>query len=97
MPDQPPPPSGLTFTGFVLSLASTAAIHFGDLPDPVSGERAEPNLDGAAQMIEILGLLDQKTRGNLTAEERQVLEQVLYELRMRFVEVSGAGKRIIEP
>ena len=96
MSDQPPP-SALTFTGFVLSLASTDAIHFGDLPDPVSGEHAEPNLDGAAQMIEILALLDQKTRGNLTAEERQVLEQVLYELRMRFVEVSGAGKRIIEP
>jgi len=95
MSDQPPP--ALNFTAFVLSLASTAAIHFGDLPDPVSGERAELNLDGAAQMIEILGLLDQKTRGNLTAEERQVLEQVLYELRMRFVEVSGAGKRIIEP
>jgi hypothetical protein len=87
----------LTFTGFVLSLASTAAIHFGDLSDPVSGERAELNLDGAAQMIEILALLDQKTRGNLTAEERQVLEQVLYELRMRFVEATGGGKRIIEP
>lgn len=87
----------LTFTSFVLSLASTAAIHFGDLPDPVSGERAEPNLDGAAQMIEILSLLDQKTRGNLTAEERQVLEQVLFELRMRFVEASNAGKRIVEP
>jgi hypothetical protein len=55
------------------------------------------NLDGAAQMIEILGLLDQKTRGNLTAEERQVLEQVLYELRLRFVEAAGGGKRIIEP
>lgn len=82
---------------FVLSLASSAAIHFGDLPDP-SGARSEPNLDGAAQMIEILSLLDQKTRGNLTAEERQVLEQVLYELRLRFVEASGAGgKRIIEP
>jgi hypothetical protein len=87
----------LTFTGFVLSLASTAAIHFGDLPDPISGEVSEPNLEGAAQMIEILSLLDQKTRGNLTAEERQMLEQVLYELRMRFVEASGAGKRIIEP
>ena len=96
MSDQPPP-AGLSFTGFVLSLASTAAIHFGDLPDPVSGEPAEVNLDGAAQMIEILALLDQKTRGNLTAEERQVLEQVLYELRLRFVEVTGAGKRIIEP
>ena len=81
----------------MLSLASTAAIHFGDLPDPVSGEQSQPNLEGAAQMIEILSLLEQKTRGNLTAEERQVLEQVLYELRMRFVEATGAGKRIIEP
>jgi len=87
----------LSFTAFVLSLASTAAIHFGDLPDPLSGAQAEPNLDGAAQMIEILTLLEQKTRGNLTSEERQVLDQVLYELRMRFVEATGAGKRIIEP
>ena len=79
-------------------LASTAAIHFGDFPDPVSGEqKSEPNLEGAAQMIEILALLEQKTRGNLTAEERQVLEQVLFELRLRFVEASGGGKRIIEP
>jgi hypothetical protein len=88
--------SELSFVTFVLSLASSAAIHFGDLPDP-SGERSEPNLEGAAQMIEILALLDEKTRGNLTAEERQVLEQVLYELRMRFVEVRDGGKRIIEP
>ena len=89
-------PEPLSFTVFVLSLASTAAIHFGDLPDP-SGAKSEPNLEGAAQMIEILSLLDQKTRGNLTAEEREVLDQVLYELRLRFVEVSGGGKRIIEP
>jgi hypothetical protein len=87
----------LTFTAFVFSLASTAAIHFGDLPDPVSGARSPLNLEGAAQMIEILSLLDQKTRGNLTAEERAMLEQILYELRMRFVEASGLGKRIVEP
>lgn len=87
----------LSFTGFVLSLASTAAIHFGDLPDPATGKPAEPNLDGASQMIEILALLEQKTRGNLTAEERQVLEQVLYELRLRFVEAQAPQKRIIEP
>ena len=87
----------LSFTAFVLSLASTAAIHFGDLPDPVSGERSALNLDGAAQMIEILTLLDQKTRGNLTAEERQMLDQVLYELRLRFVEAVKNEKRIIEP
>ncbi len=91
------PQPQLSFTAFVLSLASTAAIHFGDLPDPVSGERAELNLEGATQMIEILALLEQKTRGNLTAEEREMLDQVLYELRMRFVEASGGGKRIIEP
>ena len=91
------PEPQLTFIAFVLSLASTAAIHFGDLPDPMSGELAETNLEGAAQMIEILALLDQKTRGNLTAEERQVLEQVLFELRLRFVEAMDGGKRIIEP
>ena len=87
----------LSFTAFVVSLASSAAIHFGDLPDPSTGQLGEVNLDGAAQMIEILALLEEKTRGNLTLEERQVLEQVLYELRMRFIDASGGGKRIIEP
>jgi hypothetical protein len=48
-------------------------------------------------MIEILSLLEQKTRGNLTEDERQILEQVLYELRMRFVEAKGQEKRIIIP
>ena len=99
MPHQPEV-SALSFVAFVLSLASTAAIHFGDMPDPLTGQPSEVNLEGAAQMIEILALLDQKTRGNLTAEERQILEQVLYELRLRYVEVSGGsggGKRIIEP
>ena len=89
--------SELSFTAFVLSLASTAAIHFGDLADPATGTKSETNLEGASQMIEILSLLEQKTRGNLTAEERQVLEQVLYELRMRFVQASSGEKRIIEP
>jgi hypothetical protein len=93
----------LSFTAFVLSLATTAAVHFGDIPDPSSGQQGAPNLPGAAQMIEILSLLDQKTRGNLTAEERQVLEQVLYELRLRFVQAAGPGQAgrsgttIIEP
>jgi len=92
-----PEESALSFMGFVLSLASTAAIHFGDMPDPITGERSAVNLDGAAQMIEILALMEQKTRGNLTAEEREILNQVLYELRMRFVEATGEGQRIIEP
>ena len=87
----------LSFTAFVISLATTAAIHLGDLADPATGERLEPNLEGATQMIDILTLLEEKTRGNLTAEERQVIEQVLYELRVRFLEASGQTPRIIQP
>ena len=89
--------SALSFTAFVISLATTAAIHLGDVADPATGERPQANLEGAEQMIEILSLLDEKTRGNLTAEERQILEQVLYELRVRFVEVSGQATRIVQP
>ena len=58
----------LTFISFVLSLASTAALHFGDLPDPATGQTSPPNLEAASQMIEILALLDQKAeaqRGDL--------------------------------
>jgi hypothetical protein len=94
---------GINFAAFVLSLAHTAAVHFGDVPDPVSGQRAERNLAAAQQMIDILSLMEQKTRGNLTAEERQLLDQLLYELRLRFVELGkqeGAdpsGPRIIIP
>jgi hypothetical protein len=83
--------SELSFTSFVISLATTAAIHFGDMVDPATGTKPEADLDGAAQMIDILSLLEEKTRGNLTAEERQLLEQLLYELRVRFVEVSKTG------
>ena len=79
----------LSFAAFVISLATTAAIHLGDLPDPSTGQPIEPNLEGAKQMIDILTLLDEKTKGNLTAEERQIMEQVLYELRMRFLELTG--------
>jgi len=87
----------VTFIGFVLSLAATAALHFGDMPDPQTGKAAEPNLQAASHLIDILGVLDQKTRGNLTAEERSVLEQVLYELRLRYVEAQRDAPRIIQP
>lgn len=87
----------LTFNAFVISLASTAAIHFGDVADPVSGAKQAPNLTAAAQMIEILALLEEKTRSNLTSEERTILEQVLYELRLRFVQLKGGEGRIIRP
>ena len=75
----------------MISLATTAAVHFGDIPDPATGRPAEANLPAANQMIGILSLLEEKTRGNLTAEERQLLDQLLYELRLRFVEASRSG------
>lgn len=91
------PHETVTFNTFVLSLVTTAAVHFGDIAPPGSETRLEPNLPGAAQMIEILGMLQQKTKGNLTPEEQQFLEQVLYELRMRFVEASKGEPRIVQP
>jgi len=104
MPEQPHDPtednndgSAVTFLGFVLSLAHTAAVHFGDVPDPVTGEVGQPNLAAAQQMIDILALLEEKTRGNLSVEERQLLEQVLYELRMRFAEVAQSAPASPEP
>jgi hypothetical protein len=83
----------LSFIGFVISLANTAAVHFGDVENPVSGTTGRPDLPAAKQMIDVLSLLDQKTKGNLTAEERTVLDQVLYELRMRFVQAATEEKR----
>src|SRR5262245_66604117 len=91
----------VTFIGSVLSLAHTAAFHFGDVPDPMTGQAGQTNLAAAQQIIDILALLEQKTRGNLTAEERQLLEQIVYELRLRYVEATKAtppeASRIIIP
>ena len=99
--EAPHDPTAVTFVGFVLSLAHTAAYHFGDVPDPVTGQSGTANLGAAQQIIDILSLLEEKTRGNLTAEERQLMEQLLYELRLRYVEASkGAASeppRIIIP
>jgi hypothetical protein len=78
--------SGITFAQFVISLGTTAAVHFGDLPDPVSGEKGEPNLVAAAQMIDLLSMLQTKTTGNLEPAEAKLLEDLLYDLRMRFVQ-----------
>ncbi len=90
-------PSGIDFAGFVLSLATTAAVQFGDIPDPNTGERAEPNLPAAGQMIEILTMLQAKTKGNLLPPEAQLIDDLLYELRMRFVQAQEGEKRIIFP
>jgi len=99
---EPAEATEVTFIGFVLSLAHTAAFHFGDVADPATGQAGPTNLAAAHQIIEILVLLEQKTKGNLTAEERQLLEQIVYELHLRYVEATKTtpppeASRIIIP
>ncbi len=83
------PGPDISFNTFVLGLASTALIHLGEAPDPETGT---PRLD-LALARETLGLLDllrTKTRGNLDAEEERLFASVLTDLRLRFVQKSGA-------
>jgi hypothetical protein len=88
---------GISFAGFVISLATTAAVHFGDIPDPNTGERQEADLVAAHQMIDLISLLQDKTKGNLTADESKLVDDLLYELRMRYVQAQQGERRIIHP
>ena len=83
MHDMPP----IDFPTFILSLASSAQVHLGLIPNPESG-KAEKRLDIAKQTIDILGVLRDKTKGNLTKDEERLFEAVLYDLRMKYVELT---------
>ena len=85
---EPPAPDlpTLDFATFILGLIGTAYVHLGDAPTP-DGD-AERNLPMARQDIDLLGLLQEKTKGNLTGDEERLLEQALCDLRMRYVEVA---------
>jgi len=76
------------FSGFVLSLGTSALVHLGLLAHPETGEAAPPNLPVARNTIDTLELLQVKTQGNLTDEEATLLENLLAELRMHFVEAN---------
>ncbi len=76
----------LDFSTFILGLIGTAYVHLGDAPNPDG--TSDRDLVLARQDIDLLGLLQEKTKGNLTGKEERLLEQALYDLRMRFVEVS---------
>ncbi|HEU4577953.1 MAG TPA: DUF1844 domain-containing protein [Polyangiaceae bacterium] len=77
----------IDFATFVLSLSHSALVHLGDAPDP-SGGPAKRDVAMAKQTIDLLAVLQEKTEGNLTGEEERLLDQVLYDLRMRYVEVT---------
>jgi hypothetical protein len=86
-----------TFTDFLLWLATMAAVQFGDLPDPATGQPIEPNVPAAGHMVDVIGMLQEKTAGNLAPDEAKLLDDLLYELRMRYIQAQQGQSRIITP
>ena len=86
MPDRP---RTIDFPTFLISIGSAALIHLGEAPDPTSGEKAPVNLPLAQQSIDLLALLQEKTKGNLAPDESRFLDTLLYDLRMKYVESVG--------
>lgn len=76
----------VNFSNFVVSLASSAMHNLGEAPDPVS-RRANVDLGLARHTIDVLGLLRDKTKGNLDQEEERLIETLLFDLRTKYVEI----------
>ncbi len=74
----------INFAGFILSLHTSVLFQFGDLKDPVT-EKTARNLPAAKQTIDLISMLQEKTVGNLDEYEKKLIEEVLFELRMRYV------------
>jgi hypothetical protein len=79
--------SSIGFANLIVSLGTSAMIHMGIVENPVTKQK-EKDLSGARQEIDLIEMLRDKTKGNLTDAEKKVLEQVLHELHTRFIEVS---------
>ena len=78
----------INFVNFLFSLSTSALIQLGEIEDPVN-QKAAKNLPLAKQTIDLLGMLSEKTKGNLTAGEEKIMENILYDLRMRYIKASG--------
>jgi hypothetical protein len=74
----------VNFSSLILSLSSTAFLHLGEIPDPGTGDKIK-DLALAKHVIDTIGMLKEKTEGNLTKEEKQLVENVLTDLRLRYV------------
>jgi len=81
----------MSFQTLVLSFSTTAMLQLGVLANPATG-KSEKDLPGAKQTIDILEILKEKTKGNLTAEEAQILEASLYDLKMTYLKISNKLK-----
>ncbi len=86
---QPAPP--VNFLSFIYSMATSALMYLGEPIGQGTGEQG-PNLVHAQEIIDILTMLEAKTKGNLTGEEETLLEEMLYTLRIKFVEKAKAPK-----
>jgi hypothetical protein len=82
------PLPAVTFFNFVFSLSTQALIQLGEIQDPESGKTVK-NLSLAKQTIDLIGMLQEKTKGNLTKEEEALVDSALYDLRMRYVKAAG--------
>jgi hypothetical protein len=80
-----PPQPGVDFNSFILSLSSTAFIHLGEIEDPMT-RRKEVRLEAARQIIDIIDMLREKTRGNLEPHEERFIEGILYEMKVKYTE-----------
>ena len=76
----------VNFSTFVLGLSTQALLHLGEIPNPMTNA-VERDLEAAKHVIDILGILQEKTRNNLDSGEHTLLESVLYDLRMRYVDL----------
>jgi hypothetical protein len=74
----------VNFSTFIFSLSSSALLHFGEIQDPTTGEKKK-NLPMAKHTIDILAMLEEKTQGNLSPDEEQLVQNILYDLRIRYV------------
>jgi hypothetical protein len=74
----------INFATFIFSLNHSVLVHLGVVEDPVTGKK-EKNLPLAKQTIDILGMLEEKTKGNLTKDEEKMLKNMLYDLRMIYI------------
>ncbi len=78
----------ISFINLIFSLSTSVLIQLGEIQDPVTQQLVK-NLPLAKQTIDLIGMLKEKTKGNLTSDEEKMLENILYDLRIRYVKATG--------
>ncbi|PIP35539.1 MAG: hypothetical protein COX20_10840 [Desulfobacterales bacterium CG23_combo_of_CG06-09_8_20_14_all_52_9] len=88
VPEKEPQLPEINFATFILSLHSSALVHLGIIENPATGEKTK-SLGLAKQTIDILGIIEKKTQGNLEADEESLLKNILHDLRLMYVKEKG--------